>query len=255
MVFCLADDAGLGDFGPYGAKQVRTPNIDRLATEGMRFTQAYSGSAVCAPTRCALMTGLHPGHGTRRNNQSKNGLVPLRAEDFTAAELLKQAGYATGGFVRAGSTSDLLTSHVDFLPTMAELAGRPAKAGDGLSVLPTLLGKPQRARHEFRYWEIYEPYFQQAVRLSGPAAGPWWKGYRTGTKAPLELYDLRARPRGEAERRRGAPRACKTHRDGDGRRAHPLAALGRPGAAAARPARRGGEDRDAVKPGRGVMAR
>lgn len=102
IVFILADDAGLGDFGCYGGKVIATPNIDRLAAEGMRFTNAYSGSAVCAPTRCVLMTGQHTGHGTRRANASKNGLIPLLPEQTTVAELLQQAGYATGGFGKWG---------------------------------------------------------------------------------------------------------------------------------------------------------
>jgi arylsulfatase A-like enzyme len=91
MIFILADDLGYGDLGCYGQKQIHTPNIDRLAAEGMRVTQCYAGSTVCAPSRCALMTGKHTGHGTVRGN----ALVPLRPEDSTVAELLKKAGYAT----------------------------------------------------------------------------------------------------------------------------------------------------------------
>src|SRR4051794_14880185 len=88
VVFILADDLGYGDLSCYGQKQFATPNIDRLATEGMRFTQAYAGATVCAPSRCALMTGLHGGHAHVRGNKR----VPLRPEDFTVAELFKQAG-------------------------------------------------------------------------------------------------------------------------------------------------------------------
>ncbi|HSQ57993.1 MAG TPA: sulfatase-like hydrolase/transferase, partial [Gemmata sp.] len=62
IVFILADDLGYGDLGCYGQKKIRTPNLDRLAADGVRFTQAYAGSTVCAPSRCALMTGLHTGH-------------------------------------------------------------------------------------------------------------------------------------------------------------------------------------------------
>lgn len=379
IIFILADDSGHGEFGCYGGTSIPTPHIDRLATEGMRFTHAYSGSAVCAPTRCVLMTGLHPGHILRRSNQSKIGLLALEPGTMTVARLLREAGYATGGFgkwglgnegttgaaerqgfdlfygyydqvhahsyfpdeltrngvrerlpgnangkgsqyahdlieaetlgfiergaqsgkpffcyaawtlphgkfeipsyaefadkpwpepvkihaamiarldagvgrvlaklrqlgidrntlviftsdngadgpgretfnatgglrghkrhlyeggIRApflarwpgriapGSTSDLLTSHVDFLATAAEIAGVKAPRTDGTSILPTLLGRPQAVRHEFLYWEIYEgpAPFQQAVRLDR------WKGYRTATKAPLELYDLAADP-------------------------------------------------------------
>ncbi|MBN1420474.1 MAG: arylsulfatase [Planctomycetes bacterium] len=92
IIFILADDLGYGDLGCYGQKRVKTPNIDRLASEGMRFTQAYAGSTVCAPSRCSLMTGLHTGHARVRGN----ALVPLRPEDVTVAEVLEAAGYATG---------------------------------------------------------------------------------------------------------------------------------------------------------------
>ena len=376
IVFILVDDAGIGDFSAYGCKYGVTPNIDRLAAEGMKFTRAYSGSAVCAPSRCVLMTGQHTGHVLRRANQSKIGLLSLPAAQPTVARLLHDAGYATGGFgkwglgnpgttgaaekqgfdvffgyydqkhahdfytdhlvrngvdmpyqqsgrqtwedyshtrianetlkfieqnkdrpffcyaawtpphgdyvipenpvfgqkpwteevgnyaamvalvdkdvgramqklkdlgiadntlvifasdnganeqfikplgstgglrgykrmlyeggirapfiarwpgrIQPNTTSDLLTTFVDFLPTAADLAGVPVPpATDGISIVPTLLGKKQAAQHESLYFEIYEPYFQQSVRLGD------WKGYRLGTKAPLELYDLKADP-------------------------------------------------------------
>ena len=376
IIYILLDDAGIGDFSAYGCKYGVTPNIDRLATEGMKFTRAYSGSAVCAPSRMVLMTGQHTGHILRRANQSKIGLLALPAGQTTVARMLQNAGYATGGFgkwglgnpettgvaekqgfdvffgyydqkhahnhytdylirnsvkvpiqqsgkhtwadyaptriadetlsfieqnkdrpffcyaawtpphgdyvipedpvfsgkpwpeeiknyaamvaladrdvgrvmqklkdlgiddrtlvifssdnganpefieplgstgglrghkrmlyeggtrtplivrwpgkIQPGTTSDLLTAFVDFLPTAAELSGLPAPKGiDGHSIVPTLLGKGQQTRHESLYFEIYEPYFQQAVRTGD------WKGYRLGTKAPLELYDLKADP-------------------------------------------------------------
>ena len=376
IVFILADDAGIGDFSPYGCKYGVTPNIDRLAAEGMKFTRAYSGSAVCAPSRCVLMTGQHTGHTLRRANQSKDGLLSLPAAQPTVARLLHDAGYATGGFgkwglgnpgttgvpenegfdvffgyydqvhahdyytdylvrnsvnvpyqqsgkhtwedyshtrianetlkfieqnkdhpflcyaawtpphqdyaipdnapysqkpwsesdknyaamvhlvdkdvgrviqklkdlglddktlvifasdnganeefieplgstgglrgykrmlyeggirapfiarwpgrIKPDTTNDLLTTFVDFLPTAADLIGVPPPHGmDGISILPTLLGQKQSKQHDSLYFEIYEPYFQQSVRLGD------WKGYRLGTKAPLELYDLKADP-------------------------------------------------------------
>lgn len=376
IVFILADDAGIGDFSAYGCSYGVTPNIDRLAAEGMKFTRAYSGSAVCAPSRCVLMTGQHPGHAQRRANNSKVGLLPLPAAQPTVARVLHDAGYATGGFgkwglgnpgttgvpenqgfdvffgfydqvhahdyytdylvrnsvnvpyqqsgkhtwedyshtriadetlkfieqnkdrpffcyaawtpphpdfvipdnapysqkpwpeeirnyaamvalvdkdvgrvmqklkdlgiadntlvifssdngaqeafikplastgglrgykrllyeggirtpfiahwpgrIKPGTTNDLLTTFMDFLPTAADLAGVPAPSGmDGISIVPTLLGQKQSRQHESLYFEIYEPYFQQSVRLGD------WKGYRLGTKASLELYDLKADP-------------------------------------------------------------
>src|SRR6185503_6249465 len=92
LVFILADDLGYGDLGCYGQKKIKTPNIDRLASEGMRFTQAYAGSTVCAPSRAALMTGLHMGHARIRGNAK----VQLEASDVTIAGVLKRAGYFTG---------------------------------------------------------------------------------------------------------------------------------------------------------------
>lgn len=376
IVFILADDAGIGDFSCYGCRYGTTPNIDRLAAEGIKFTRAYSGNAVCAPSRCVLMTGLHPGHALRRANGSKDGLLPLPPNQLTVARLLHEAGYATGGFgkwglgnpgttgvpekegfdvffgyydqthahnyytdhlvrnsadvpiqqsgkktwedyshtrianatlkfieqnknrpffcyaawtpphahyvipdnapysqkpwsatvrnyaamvglidkdvgrvmqklkdlgldektlvifssdnganqefieplgstgglrgykrllyeggtrapfvarwpgrIKPGTTSDLLTTFVDFLPTAADLCGASTRPGlDGISIVPTLLGQEQQVRHESLYFEIYEKFFQQAVRWGD------WKGYRVGTKAPLELYDLKSDP-------------------------------------------------------------
>ena len=376
IVFILVDDAGIGDFSTYGCKYGLTPNIDRLAAEGMKFSQAYSGSAVCAPSRCVLMTGQHTGHVLRRSNQSKVGLLSLPVDQPTVARLLNDAGYATGGFgkwglgnpgtsgvaekqgfdlffgyydqkhahdyytdylvrnsvdvpyqqsgkqtwedyshtriadetlkfieenkdrpffcyaawtpphdewvipdntpfskepwpveiknyaamvslidkdvgrlmeklkdlgiddntlvifssdngandecieplgstgglrghkrmlyeggirapfiarwpgkIKPGTTSELLTTFADFLPTAADAIGAPAPSGtDGISILPTLLGEQQTKLHDALYFEIYEPYFQQSVRLGD------WKGYRLGTKAPLELYDLKSDP-------------------------------------------------------------
>jgi arylsulfatase A-like enzyme len=91
IILILADDLGYGDVGCYGQTHIQTPNIDRLASEGVRFTQAYAGSAVCAPSRCAMITGLHTGHSFVRGNARQN----LRADDITIAEVLKPAGYAT----------------------------------------------------------------------------------------------------------------------------------------------------------------
>ena len=91
IIFILADDLGYGDLGCYGQKLIRTPNLDRMAAEGVRFTQVYAGSTVCAPSRAALMTGFHTGHGYIRGN----GDIPLRPRDVTVAEVLKTAGYTT----------------------------------------------------------------------------------------------------------------------------------------------------------------
>jgi len=98
VIFILADDLGYGDLGCFGQKLIKTPNIDRLAAEGMRFTQAYAGSTVCAPSRCALMTGKHTGHAFIRGNREiqPEGQTPMPTDTFTVAHLMKKAGYATG---------------------------------------------------------------------------------------------------------------------------------------------------------------
>jgi len=96
IVLILADDLGYGDLGCYGQTKIKTPHIDRLAAEGMRFTQFYAGSTVCAPSRCVLMTGIHNGRGRVRDNIPHG--VHLLPEDVTVAESLQQAGLRTGGF-------------------------------------------------------------------------------------------------------------------------------------------------------------
>jgi arylsulfatase A len=104
LIFFICDDLGYGDIGAYGQTKIRTPNLDRLAAEGMKFTQHYSGSPVCAPSRCVLMTGKHPGHAFIRDNREMKpeGQYPIPAETVTIAKLLKQAGYATGAFGKWG---------------------------------------------------------------------------------------------------------------------------------------------------------
>ena len=104
IVFFLADDLGYGDLGCFGQQHIKTPNLDRLAAEGMRFTQHYSGNAVCAPSRCVLMTGMHPGHAFIRDNRSvgPEGQYPIPDATVTLPELLKKQGYATGAFGKWG---------------------------------------------------------------------------------------------------------------------------------------------------------
>src|SRR5262245_55823564 len=87
IVFILADSRGHGDLGACSHTMIRTPTIDRLCGEGLKFTQAYAGSTVCAPSRCALMTGMHTGHALVRGNRRPE--IPLRTRDVTIAEVLK----------------------------------------------------------------------------------------------------------------------------------------------------------------------
>jgi arylsulfatase A len=108
IVFILADDLGYGELGCYGQEKIKTPNIDRLAAQGMRFTQHYTGAPVCAPARCTLLTGQNLAHAEIRGNKdSGNGRVfpgqwPLTDEIVTIAEALKAADYATGVFGKWG---------------------------------------------------------------------------------------------------------------------------------------------------------
>lgn len=116
VIFIIADDLGPGDLGCYGQKIIKTPNIDRIAAEGMRFTQHYTGNAVCAPSRCVLMTGLHPGHAFIRDNRqpldtqglgkmgrpAREGQHPIPEDAVTLAEQFKAMGYTTGGFGKWG---------------------------------------------------------------------------------------------------------------------------------------------------------
>jgi len=96
IIFILADDLGYGDLGCYGQKLIKTPNIDKLANEGLRFSQAYAGGPVCTPSRSVLMTGLHNGHTPARDNIPHYHTY-LQEDDITIAEVLKQSGYRCGG--------------------------------------------------------------------------------------------------------------------------------------------------------------
>lgn len=105
IIYILADDLGYGDLSCYGQKDFTTPNIDKLADQGMKFLQHYSGSTVCAPSRSTLMTGLHTGHTAIRGNKElkdREGQTPMAASYVTVAEVLKGAGYATGAFGKWG---------------------------------------------------------------------------------------------------------------------------------------------------------
>lgn len=125
IIYFLADDLGYAELGCYGQKWIKTPNIDTLAAQGMRFTQHYSGNAVCAPSRCCLMTGKHPGHSYVRDNQDFKatpelrkklgweflGQLPIPAKELTMAEMLQSRGYATAaigkwGLGHTGTTGD-----------------------------------------------------------------------------------------------------------------------------------------------------
>ncbi len=98
IIFIMADDLGYGDLGSYGQKVIKTPNLDKLAEQGTRFTQFYAAQTVCAPSRFALMTGKNMGSAYIRGNSS----IPIRSTDLTIAEVLQNAGYKTGMFGKWG---------------------------------------------------------------------------------------------------------------------------------------------------------
>src|SRR3954464_13249785 len=104
IIYIYADDLGYGELGCYGQQKIKTPNLDRMAREGMRFTQHYTSTPVCAPARCMLMTGRHGGHSYIRGNYEMGGFadsleggqMPLPEGILTIPKMLKQAGYTTG---------------------------------------------------------------------------------------------------------------------------------------------------------------
>jgi arylsulfatase A-like enzyme len=104
VILIMADDLGYAELGSYGQKKIKTPRLDKLAKEGMSFSRNYSGNAVCAPSRCVLMTGKHPGHAFIRNNGEikPEGQRPIPKAEVTIAEVLKSEGYATGAFGKWG---------------------------------------------------------------------------------------------------------------------------------------------------------
>ena len=118
IVFILADDLGYRELGCFGQKLIKTPNLDHLATQGLRLTQHYCGNAVCAPSRCVLMTAKHPGHAIVRSNKATppEGQWPIPDSEITLAEVLKQQGYVTGAFGKWGLGGP-------------ESSGRPLKQG------------------------------------------------------------------------------------------------------------------------------
>ena len=120
IILIVADDLGYGDLSCYGQTKFSTPELDRMAAEGMRFTQHYSGSTVCAPSRCCLMTGMHTGHAQIRGNEEIQpiGQYPLKAGTLTMAKILQRAGYKTGMFGKwglgyPGSSGDPLNQGFD----------------------------------------------------------------------------------------------------------------------------------------------
>jgi arylsulfatase A-like enzyme len=167
IIFMMADDLGYGDLGSYGQKTLKTPNIDRLAREGMRFTDFYSGSTVCAPSRCVLMTGLHTGHCYIRGN----GEYSLPAEQVTLAETLRDAGYATG------------------------LSGKWGLGEEGTAGVPTRQGFGHffgylNQQHAHNYFPAYLMRGETRVKLGNVVPGPGDFGTGVATTRAQYSHDL-----------------------------------------------------------------
>jgi arylsulfatase A len=121
IIFILADDLGYGDLGCYGQQLIQTPNLDAMAKQGLRFTQFYAGTSVCAPSRSSLLTGQHTGHTPIRGNKGvePEGQWPIPDSAITIAEVLKKGGYTTGDFGKWGlgpvaSTGDPVKQGFDY---------------------------------------------------------------------------------------------------------------------------------------------
>jgi arylsulfatase A-like enzyme len=167
IVFIMADDLGYGDLGCFGQKRIRTPNIDRLAAEGMKLTDFYAGSTVCAPSRCVLMTGLHTGHCFIRGN----GKINLRPGDVTIAEVLQQAGYTCG------------------------LSGKWGLGHEGSSGLPTRQGFDHffgylDQHHAHNYYPSFLVRGERRVRLRNEVPGEGKFGQGVATRQVDYSHDL-----------------------------------------------------------------
>ena len=162
----MADDLGYGDLGCYGQTRIPTPNIDRLAREGLRFTQFYAGSTVCAPSRSSLMTGLHTGHAPIRGNKEvqPEGQSPLPSGSVTLAELLHAEGYVTGAFGKWG-------------------LGAPGSEGDPIAQgFDAFYGyNCQRLAHNYYPDHLWDD--TSKVRLTDNAEGAF------GTYAPQRIHE------------------------------------------------------------------
>lgn len=160
IVFILADDLGYGDLGCYGQQKIRTPSLDRIAAEGIRFTQHYSGAPVCAPSRCVLMTGLHTGHSYIRDNREikPEGQEPIPADSVTIAKVLRQQGYATAAIGKWG-------------------LGPPGSSGDPNRQGFDLFFGYNCQRHAHNYYPRYLWRNDRRVELEGNVEGPTGRQY------------------------------------------------------------------------------
>lgn len=175
IVFVMADDLGYGDLGCYGQRRIKTPNIDRMAAEGMRFTDHYAGSTVCAPSRCSLMTGLHTGHTYVRGNREVKpmGQLPLPEGTATLPRMLQHAGYTTA------------------------LIGKWGLGGPGSTGTPNQQGFDYFfgylcQRHAHNYYPEFLFRNDERVPLENEVAGDRPDGAGVATKKVQYSYDLMA---------------------------------------------------------------
>ncbi|NLS94598.1 MAG: arylsulfatase [Planctomycetaceae bacterium] len=182
LIFILSDDIAQGDVGCYGQKLIQTPSLDRMAREGTRYTQAYSGTTVCAPSRTSVITGLHTGHSPIRANREiqPEGQMPLPEGTFTVAKLLKTAGYATAVVGKWGMG-------------MFDTTGSPLKNG-----FDHFFGYNCQ-RHAHSYFPTYLYNDDRRIDLSGNDAST-----RVEAKGPIYAQDLIAAD---------ALRWIRTHKD------------------------------------------
>jgi arylsulfatase A len=160
IVFIMADDLGYGDLGCYGQQKIHTPNLDRMAKEGMKFTNYYCGAPVCAPSRCSLMTGLHTGHCYVRDNleHQPEGQEPIPASSVTIAKVLKKEGYATAAIGKWG-------------------LGYPGSEGDPNHQGFDLFFGYNCQRHAHNYYPKYLWRNDKKIDLEGNTAGLTGKHY------------------------------------------------------------------------------
>ncbi len=169
VVLIIADDLGHAELGCYGQKKIRTPNLDRMAADGMRFTSFYAGSPVCAPSRCTLLTGKHAGHAHVRDNREvkPEGQTPIPSSEVTIAELLKSKGYATAGMGKWG-------------------LGFPGSAGDPLKQGFDHFFGYNCQRHAHNHYPTYLWDDDRRITLEGNPGGA------TGKQYSHDLFEARA---------------------------------------------------------------
>ncbi len=168
VILIIADDLGYADLSCYGQKKIKTPSLDRMAREGMRFTQCYSGSPVCAPSRCCLLTGKHGGHAFIRNNQEvkPEGQTPIPASEVTVTELFKQKGYVTGAMGKWG-------------------LGPPGSSGDPLKHGFDLFFGYNCQRHAHSHYPTYLWHNDQRIELKDNDG-------KTGKQYSHDLFEVQA---------------------------------------------------------------